>query len=83
VLTGSQILKARRLIKKTTTWLSRWSGVGYGNLIAAQRAGGRASLDKYALSIIRRLLEAEGVEFCTNANGEPDARLTHRDHDAS
>jgi len=81
VLTGSQILKARRLIKKTTLWLSRGSGVGYSNLIAAQRAGGMASLDTHALGMIRRVLKAEGVEFCTNANGEPDARLTHRDHD--
>ncbi len=83
MLTGSQILKARRLIKKTTPWLSRRSGVGYGNIVAAQKAGGMASLDTYAASMIRRVLEAEGVEFCTNANGEPDARLTHRDHDAA
>ena len=78
MLTGHQILKARRLLKKTTPWLSRRSGLGYGRLIMAQRVEGDAPLDSPSLSVLRRILEASGVEFFVGTNGKPDARLTHR-----
>ena len=75
MLTGRQILKARRLLKKTTPWLSRQSGVGYGRLIMAQRLEGNAPLDGPSLSVLRRSLEAAGVEFYVGQDDKPDVRL--------
>ncbi len=75
MLTGRQILKARRLLKKTTPWLSRQSGVGYGRLIMAQRLEGNMPLDGPSLSVLRRMLEAAGVEFYVGQDDKPDVRL--------
>ena len=78
MLTGRQIFKARRLLSKTTPWLSRQSGVEYSRLIMAQRSEGNTLLDSPSLSVLRRTLEAAGVEFYVGQDDKPDVRLAQR-----
>ncbi len=81
MLTGRQILKGRRLLKKTTPWLSRQSGVAYGRLIMAQRVEGNAPLDSASISVLRRTLTAAGLEFFVREDGSSDVRLAQRPDD--
>ena len=76
-ITGTQIREARRLLKKTTFWLTRQTGIDYPHLVALQRSENSGQKDSAALKTVRRALEAAGVIFTDDA--PPSVRLRKSD----
>lgn len=72
---GPQIREARRLLRKTSSWLVRQTGVDYGQVVALQHSESAGQVDSTILRSVRRALEAAGVEFVREDDGAPGVRL--------
>ena len=74
-ITGQQIREARRLLRKTTFWITRQTGIDYHQLVSLQRSETMGSAESATLNTVRRALEAAGVEFIPENGGGAGVRL--------
>jgi transcriptional regulator with XRE-family HTH domain len=75
--TGEQIRAARALLRWSAAQLARAAGVSWRSVQRAESAVGVPRMHTATLDAIRRALDAEGIEFLQNSNGQ-GVRLRRR-----
>ena len=74
-LTSAQIRAARALIRWSAEELARHSTVSVTSIRSAELTASETALTRVNDSVIRRALEAAGVEFIDENGGGPGVRL--------
>ena len=77
-LTSAQIRAARALLRWSAEDLARESTLGVTTIRRAELAEGETSMTTANDSMVRRTLEAAGVEFIDENGGGPGVRLKKR-----
>jgi hypothetical protein len=75
VITSSQIRAARALINQSARELADTSGVGVATIRRMELAAGVPSSNAQNLDLVKRALEAQGVEFIGGPADRPGVRL--------
>ena len=74
-LTSAQIRAARALLQWSAADLAKESSVGVNTIRRAEIAGDQIALTAANSAMLRRVLEAAGVEFIDENGGGPGVRL--------
>ena len=74
-LTSAQIRAARALLQWSAADLAKESSVGVNTIRRAEIAGDQIALTAANSAMLRRVLEAAGVEFIDQNGGGPGVRL--------
>ena len=77
-LTSAQIRAARALLQWSAADLAKESSVGVNTIRRAEIAGDQIALTAANSAMLRRVLEAAGVEFIDENGGGPGVRLRGR-----
>ena len=78
-LTSAQIRAARALLQWSAADLAKESSVGVNTIRRAEIAGDQIALTAANSAMLRRVLEAAGVEFIDENGGGPGVRLRGRE----
>ncbi len=62
-ISAAQIREARRLLRRTSSWVAKLSGVGSNVVLLAQRDAEISAVDPGALRAIQQALAKAGVDF--------------------
>lgn len=79
-LTSAQIRAARALIRWSAEDLARESGLGVTTIRRAELKLSETQLTRVNDQVVRRTLEAAGVQFIDGNGGGPGVRLQKRRH---
>ena len=72
-ISPTQIIEARRLLRRGSTWLARAAHVDYRTVVSAQQDQSEAAVE--VITALRRTLEEAGVEFTAEDDGRVVVRL--------
>ena len=72
-ISPTQIIEARRLLRRGSTWLARAAHVDYRTVVSVQQ--GQDGADVEIITALRRALETAGVEFTAGDDGGAIVRL--------
>ncbi len=75
MITSSQIRAARALVNQSARELAEKSGVGVATIRRMELANGVPSSNAQNLALVKRALEAQGVEFIGDLEDRPGVRL--------
>ena len=75
MITSCQVRAARALINKSARELAEMSGVGVATIRRMELAPSVPSSNAQTLELIKKTLEAEGVEFVGSPDDRPGVRL--------
>ena len=75
MITSSQIRAARALINRSARELAEIAGIGVATIRRMELAEGIPSSNAQNLDIVKRALEASGVEFIGFPDDRPGVRL--------